>query len=311
MKRRTLLRRALATALAAPLAQRAAGTPAAAVPEARQAALPVIPVGTTKENRSMRSNTMKAKLKAGEPAIGVSLTFPSPHMVEILAYCGFDWVLIDCEHGPMSAEAVETMVMASELSGIIPIVRPPSSWSDELPRLLDRGAMGVQMPHIRTADDARRAVQAVKYPPLGVRGMGASALRSATFEMRVSRNEYIDWVNNETLVCVQIEDVEAVRNLQSILTVEGVDVFFVGPTDLSGSLGHLKEPNHAEVREAVQSSLAAIRAAGRTAGCVGTPEVMAQYAAQGVNYLYTHVPTLMRGAASQTLEKVRGAAKKA
>ncbi len=256
----------------------------------------------------LRPNTMKAKLKAGQPAIGVSLTFPSPHLVEILAYCGFDWVLIDCEHGPMDPQIVEHMVMASELAGIIPIVRPPSSWSDELPRLLDRGAMGVQMPHIRTADDAKRAVEAVKYPPLGVRGMGASSLRSAAFEMRVARNEYVDWVNSETLVCVQIEDAEAVRNLDGILKVEEVDVFFVGPTDLSGSLGHLKEPNHPEVRQAVQHALTTIMAAGRTAGCVGTPEVMAQYAAQGVRYLYTHVPTLLRGASAEALDKVRKAA---
>jgi len=251
---------------------------------------------------------MKAKLEAGQPAIGVSLTFPSPHLVEILGHCGFDWVLLDCEHGPMTADTVETMVMASELAGIIPIVRPPSSWSDELPRLLDRGAMGVQMPHVRTADDAKRAVEAVKYPPLGQRGMGASALRSATFEMKVSRNDYVDWVNEESLVCVQIEDVGGVRNLDSILTVEEVDVFFVGPTDLSGSMGHLREPGHPDVRQAVQESLATIIAAGRIAGCVGSPEVMAQYAAQGVRYLYTHVPTLLRGPAADALEKVRSAA---
>lgn len=255
----------------------------------------------------MRANTMKAKLKAGQPAIGVSLTFPSPHLVEIIGYCGFDWVLIDCEHGPMNAEAVEHMCMASELAGVIPIVRPPSAGSDELPRLLDRGAMGAQMPHIRTADDAKRAVEAIKYPPLGARGMGAAALRSATFELRASRSEYVDWVNNETLVCAQIEDAEAVRNLEDILRVEGVDVFFVGPTDLSGSLGHLKEPNHPEVRQAVQHALAAIMAAGRTAGCVGAPDVIAQYAAQGVGYLYTHVPTLLRGASADALAKVRAA----
>jgi 2-keto-3-deoxy-L-rhamnonate aldolase RhmA len=310
MKRRTLLRGALAGTVAAPFGRLTQATRAADPTDASLVTFPLTRAGVTKEDEAVRPNTMKAKFKAGEPAIGVSLTFPSPHLVEILGYCGFDWVLIDCEHGPMSVETVETMIMASELAGIIPIVRPPSSWSDELPRLLDRGAMGVQMPHIRSADDAKRAVEAVKYPPLGVRGMGASALRSATFEMKVSRNEYVDWVNNETLVCVQIEDVEAVRNLESILKVDEVDVFFVGPTDLSGSLGHLKEPNHPEVRQAVQSSLATILAAGKTAGCVGTPEVMAQYAAQGVRYLYTHVPTLMRGAAGQALDKVRSAAKK-
>ena len=257
----------------------------------------------------MRQNTMKTKLYSGEPAVGVSLTFPSSHMVEILAHCGFDWVLLDCEHGSMTAETVETMIMASELAGIIPIIRPPASWSDELPRLLDRGAMGVQMPHIRTADDAKRAVEAVKYPPFGHRGMGASSIRSATFEMVIGRSNYIDWVNNETLVCIQIEDVEAVRNLDSILKVQEVDVFFVGPTDLSGSMGYLKDPGNPEVRKAVQDTLTTIISAGRIAGCVGPPDTIAQFALQGVHYLYTHVPTLLKNPAAEALAKVRTAAK--
>lgn len=256
----------------------------------------------------MRRNTMKAKLQAGQPAIGISMTFPSSHLVEMLGYCGFDWVLLDCEHGPMTAETVETMVMASELAGIIPIVRPPAATSDELPRLLDRGAMGVQMPHVSTAEDARRAVEQVKYAPLGRRGLGAAALRSATYELSVSRNDYVDWVNQETLVCVQIEDVEALRNLESILTVEGVDVFFLGPTDLSQSLGHLREPSHPDVRRAIDNAFATIIAAGKTAGCAGSPAALAEYAGQGVRYLYTHVPTILRGSATEALEKVRRAA---
>ena len=255
----------------------------------------------------MRKNTMKAKMEAGEPAVGVSLTFPSPHMVEILGHCGFDWVLLDCEHGPMTAETVEVMVMASELAGIIPIVRPPAAGSDELPRLLDRGAMGVQMPHVSGGDDAKRAVEAVKYAPLGRRGLGAAALRSATFELAVSRNEYVEWVNSETLVCVQVEDTEGLRNLDDILAVDGVDVVFLGPTDLSISMGHIQEPNHPEVRSAIDGAFATIVAAGKIAGGVGSPEALAEHAAKGVRYLYTHIPTLMRSTATAALEKVRGA----
>ena len=233
----------------------------------------------------MRQNTMKTKLYSGEPAVGVSLTFPSSHMVEILAHCGFDWVLLDCEHGSMTAETVETMIMASELAGIIPIIRPPASWSDELPRLLDRGAMGVQMPHIRTADDAKRAVEAVKYPPLGNRGLDGAGL-DGDFGLEVwhEGSTYINDANRETFIVLQIETPEALANVDEIAAVDGVDGLFVGPADLGLRLG--QAGGNADLDQAIARVAEVAQKRDKAWGMpAGTPEALAALRAQGAQLL--------------------------
>ena len=119
----------------------------------------------------MIPNRMKSKLLSGQPAFGVSVMFPSPHIVDIVGRLGFDWVLIDCEHGSISLESVELMVMAAETAGVTPIARPPVNSFESIGQLMDRGVMGVQVPHVNTAEDARRAVESVKYHPLGNEGL--------------------------------------------------------------------------------------------------------------------------------------------
>ena len=121
----------------------------------------------------MRHNTMKAKLAAGESAFGCSIMIPSPQIVEMVGYGGFDWVLIDMEHGTIGLETAELMIMAAESSGITPIVRPPSNSSVDITAAMDRGAAGVQIPHINTVEDTRRAVAAVKFGPGDHRGLAA------------------------------------------------------------------------------------------------------------------------------------------
>ncbi len=121
----------------------------------------------------MRENLMKARLQRGEPALGCSLMFPSPQIVEMLGYAGFHWVLLDCEHGSLSLADVEIMCMAADAVGITPIARPKSNAASEIQSVLDRGAQGVQVPHVNTADNARRAVSAVKFGPGAGRGLAA------------------------------------------------------------------------------------------------------------------------------------------
>ena len=186
---------------------------------------------------SPMTNRLKEKLKAGEPAFGVSVMFPSPQIVEMVGKLGFDWVMIDCEHGSVSPESIETMAMAAELTGITPIARPWTNSAEAILRVMDRGAMGVQVPHVNTADDAKRAVEAVKYYPLGERGLAAGS-RPANYGFGLPMSEYVVQANADTLVCVQLEEQEALRNIDEILKVEGVDVFFVGPSDLSQSMGY-------------------------------------------------------------------------
>ena len=243
------------------------------------------------------NNTLKRKLLAGQPALGVSVMLPSPHVVDMAGRLGFDWVLLDCEHGSITPEGLETMVMAAEASGITPIARPPTNTPDAVLRVMDRGVLGVQVPHVNTADDAKRAVESVKYYPLGSRGLGAG-IRSAGYGFGVTMEEYVKRANQETLVCVQLEEVEALRNLDQILRVEGVDVFFLGPSDLAQSMGYPGRADAPEVQAALNSAFATIVAAGKVPGSAGNANAVSNYARQGVKYLYTHLTTILASAAS-------------
>ena len=253
----------------------------------------------------MPANPMKYKLLAGKPAFGVSVMFPSPHIVDMVGRLGFDWVLIDCEHGSISVESVELMVLAAEAAGVTPIARPSINSLEAIGQLMDRGVMGVQVPHVNTAEDARRAVQAVKYYPMGERGM-AAGVRSSIYGFHSSMAEYAEDSNKETLVCIQLEEAEAVENVEELLAVEGVDVFFVGPSDLSQSLGYPGRPDTPEVSEAMEHVFSTVRAAGKVSGSAGNAAATRRYLDQGVGYLYTHVTTLLSSASRTFLEDVGG-----
>lgn len=244
----------------------------------------------------MKPNQMKRKLLAGEPAIGLSVMIPSPQVVEMAGALGFDWVLIDCEHGTINLETVEIMAMAAEAAGITAIARPATHAPDEISRVMDRGVAGVQVPHVRTVADAERAVAAVKFHPLGSRGLAAGT-RPAGYDFGGSLTDYAAAANAETLVCVQIEDAEAVDRTAEIAAVEGVDVVFVGPSDLSQSLGFPGDPKAEPVAGAIESIFAAARAQNRILGHpvkAGNAETLK---ARGVLYMYTHLSHLLaRGA---------------
>ncbi len=252
----------------------------------------------------MNTNQMKKKLQSGQPAFGVSVMFPSPHIVDIVGRLGFDWVLIDCEHGSISLESVELMAMAAESAGVTPIARPPVNSFEAIGQLMDRGVMGVQVPHVNTAEDARSAVEAVKYHPLGERGL-AAGVRAASYGYGMSMSEYTGQSNRETLVCVQIEEAEAVRNVDEIVQVGVVDVFFVGPSDLSQSLGHPGRPDTPVVREAMDGVFATVAAAGKVSGSAGNADATRRYLDHGVTYLYTHLTSLLSSGAGSYLGEVK------
>jgi 4-hydroxy-2-oxoheptanedioate aldolase len=252
----------------------------------------------------MLKNRLKQKLLAGQPAFGVSVMFPSPQLVEMVGRLGFDWVLLDCEHGSLSPESVELMAMAAELTGLTPIARPWTNSPEAILRVMDRGAMGVQVPHVNTANDAKQAVEAVKFHPVGTRGLAAGT-RPAQYGFAGSAADYVQEANRETLVCVQLEEAEALGNLSEILRVDGVDVLFVGPSDLSQSLGYPGRSDVPEVREAMDRAFAAIVAAGKVAGSTGNVQAIRDYQRKGVRYLYTHLTRLLASASQEFLAAVR------
>jgi 4-hydroxy-2-oxoheptanedioate aldolase len=245
---------------------------------------------------------MKQKLAHGETALGCSLMFPSPQIVEMLAYAGFDWVLLDCEHGSLSLADVEQMCMAADAAGITPIARPRSSDPADIQSVLDRGAQGVQVPHVNTAADARRAVASVKFGPGAARGLAAGT-RPDRWGLGARMADFAAAANAQSLVCVQLEHEAAVRNAAEILAVDGIDVFFIGPSDLSQSMGHPGNPKAPPVARAIADTLAAIVNAGRTPGMPATAETLSDVLAGGCRYVYTHLPKVIGSGAAAFLER--------
>src|SRR5437762_2501164 len=179
----------------------------------------------------MFQNTLKEKLGAGKAVFGIMANDYSPPILEVLGYAGFDWVLLDNEHGTITPEALPHSIRACEASGIVPIVRPVGNRMDIITPFMDQGAYGVQVPHINTAAEARAVVEAVKYPPLGKRGFFGSN-RNNRFGMGMPAADYLVHANKQTLVVTMVEEVEGIGNAREIAAVEGVDVVFIGAGDL-------------------------------------------------------------------------------
>jgi len=255
----------------------------------------------------MRENTLKEKLQAGKAVFGVMITFPSPPVVEMLGSLGFDWVLIDNEHGSITVDNSEDMIRAAELSGIAPIVRPVSNKPEIIAPFLDRGAWGVQVPHVNTPAEAVAAVDAVKYYPLGHRGI-FSRSRPAGYGFSGSTGDYIEEANRNTLVCLMLEEVEAIDNLEGLVQVDGVDVFFIGSGDLSQSMGYPGQQTHPEVQEVMERGVKVITGAGRVAGVSCPDSLVPKYLDLGVQYFHGNVGTLLQTSSEAYLNTMRQSA---
>ena len=184
----------------------------------------------------MRENKVKRILNEGGTAIGTAIsTVKQPESVRPLAGAGFDYVFIDMEHSTYNLEEVKWICKECRLSDIVPLVRPPDPEYHLMARPLDAGAMGLIVPRVSRVEQVERIVNSVKYPPAGARG---NALRGIMSDYeKVSVKDYIEWSNSEMLIVIQIEDVEALSNLDAILSVDGVDAVMIGPNDLAISLG--------------------------------------------------------------------------
>jgi len=253
----------------------------------------------------MKINRMKQKLRAGEPVFGVSVMIPSPQIVEMIAAAGFDWVLPDCEHGTLTLESVELMAMAAEASGITAIARPMTKSPEHILQMLDRGVMGVQVPHVNTADDAREVLAAVKYHPAGRRGLAAGT-RAAVYDSHGTLADHVKASNEQTLIAIQLEDQAAIENIDELLKVDDIDVFFIGPSDLSQSMGHPGNPQAPAVAQAIESSFRKMVAAQRTPGTPAVAESVRDVLDKGVKYIYTHLPRLLSSSAKDYMKKARG-----
>jgi 2-dehydro-3-deoxyglucarate aldolase len=191
---------------------------------------------------------LKDKLRKKILTIGSWITTGDCAVTEIMAKAGFDWLTVDMEHSAIDISRVQDLIRIISLSGISPLVRVGSNDSNLIKRIMDCGAHGIIVPMVNTREDALMAVSAVKYPPVGARGVGLARAQGYGLEF----DRYRNWVNKESIVIVQIEHKEAVDNLEEILSVDGVDGFFVGPFDLSASMGVPGEFSHPKVISAMR-----------------------------------------------------------
>ena len=253
----------------------------------------------------MHKNQAKEKLLGGDTIYGVFCNFYSPMIVELIGHIGFDFVLIDAEHGPAGVESCEHMVRAADSVGVPVFIRVAMNIRQNILRYLDTGAQGIQLPMVNTRAEAEAAVQAMKYPPQGKRGL--AAMRAADYGLKMSLKDYTLMANQETLVVTQIETVEAMNNLNDILDVDGIDVFFIGPTDLSTSMGYTGQANHPEVQAAIDKLVREIRAAGKISGTVAyNDEALAKAKERGFQYIVHNVIPMMAKSGQEYLKLAHG-----
>ncbi len=218
-------------------------------------------------------NPLKKMLKDGRKTAGGWLQIASPFTAEIMSRAGFDWLMIDLEHGPGDILTLVSQLQAMSGSGVVPLVRAP--WNDfvVIKRILDAGASGVLIPYVNTRAEAQAAVQACRYPPAGIRGVAASP-RAAGFGQKSM--DYLTHANDEILVLTAVETPMAVENLDDILRVDGLDGIFIGPMDLATSMGYLGDPSVPEVKAMIGTVEAKVLAAHKVLATVSSSWEQAQ-----------------------------------
>ena len=251
-----------------------------------------------------RVNGVKERLRGGEAVVGSFANVASPEAVELLGWAGFDFVIIDAEHGPASIETVANMVRAAEASETTPIVRVATNEPQNILRHLDTGAQGLQMPMVNGPTDAQRAVGAALYPPQGRRGL--AGVRAGGFGLRESVSDYAATANEQMLVIIQIETMEALVNLDAIISVPGIDVVFFGATDLSSSMGIPGQTRDERVVNAINEAGQKVIGAGLVAGTiVSAPEQAVEWQGRDFRYIATNFAGLAGRAARAFVEGAR------
>lgn len=235
------------------------------------------------------SNPFKTGLLQGEVQIGLWLSTTSSYMAEIAATSGYDWLLIDGEHAPNTVQDLYHQLQAIAPYASHPVIRPVEGNRSLIKQVLDIGTRTLLIPMVDTAEQAKDIVSATRYPPIGTRGVGAGVARAARWGRVVN---YMAKANEELCLLIQMESKTALENLDEILQVEGIDGVFIGPADLSASLGYPDNAGHPEVQRVIEQSIRRIRAAGKAAGFLAVdPEMAKKVLEWGANFVAVGVDT--------------------
>jgi 4-hydroxy-2-oxoheptanedioate aldolase len=213
----------------------------------------------------IQENRTKRKLESREPAYGVLSTSDDPQLAELFGLAGFDFYMLDAEHGLMDAAQVVNVIRACERLNMTPMVRIGSKDSKIVLPYLDAGMMGVMMPGLETAQEIRMLVDAVRYPPMGKRGMGITRA-SRYIAVGEEAVEYLQFSNEQIMVIPQFEDAALIDHFEEMISQPGVDAVVIGPRDLSLNMGFPDGPNHPEVQDMIDRVIAVCKRAGVAAG---------------------------------------------
>jgi len=247
-------------------------------------------------------NTFLAKLRKGVPQIGLWVGLADPNVAELLATTGFDWLLLDAEHGPNNPITILSQLRAVAPYPVQSVVRPVQGDVALVKQYLDVGAQTLLLPMIDTADHAKLMVSATRYPPEGIRGMGASLARAARWNQV---ENYIEEANDQICLLVQAESTQAIQNLDAILAVNGIDGIFFGPADLSAAMGYRGQPGHPEVQKVILEGIRKVKAAGKAAGVLATdPKLANLYLDAGAIFVAVGVDTSLLVRSASELAKI-------
>ncbi|MEA5360658.1 aldolase/citrate lyase family protein [Amycolatopsis sp., V23-08] len=233
--------------------------------------------------------------------LGTWLKIASGEPVEIMAYAGFDFVVIDLEHAPLDLQTAYRLINSAAALGVVPIVRVPDTTASTIQKILDAGAMGILVPHVDTVEQAAAVGRACRFPPHGVRGAGGTS-RAGAWGLRPNA-EYLATGNDDVLCIPQLESVEAIKAAPEILALDTVDAVFVGAADLSMSMG--STPASPDVLDLIRSAIEAAHAAGKRCGLAfgGVPEKAAQAVRDGCDFVLLSNDTTMLAEAARNLVK--------
>lgn len=246
-------------------------------------------------------NQFKRAIKSGNPQYGLWMGIPDSICAEIGAGAGFDWVLIDAEHAPYSIRDVHNHLQAIAPYNVPAIVRPAEGRTALLKQLLDVGAQTFLVPMVDTAEQAKQLAKDVRYPPAGIRGLGTSMARAARWN---DVDGYLQKANEEICLIVQAETKTAIQNLKDIVAVDGVDGVFIGPSDLSASMGYIGNPGHEDVVSAIETGFETIVAAGKAAGVLAVDEnLVKNYVAKGASFIGVGVDAALLATSTRLLAK--------
>lgn len=244
-------------------------------------------------------NRFKQSIAEPGPRIGLWLGLGDPYTAELCATAGFDWLLVDGEHGPNDLRSMLGTLQAVAPYPVHPVVRVPHGDPALIKQVLEIGATSLLVPMVESAEQARALVRATRYPPQGIRGVGSGLARSSRWS---AYPQYLHEANERICLLVQVESVEALAQIEAIAAVEGIDGVFIGPADLSASMGHLGSPAHPEVRAAIDGAIGRILAAGKAPGVLTVDEALARhYIEIGARFVAVGVDATLLARATRAL----------